>query len=332
MSWRRWVYRLLLGLLPLVLLAAACQPAALTQQTKIKVAYATRTGPTAVAWIALDKGFYKKYGLDVELVFVEGGTTSVQAVVGGDSPLAIVSSPAVVNAQIEGAEITFVGTIVNYVSYYIMSAKDITKPEQLRGKKWALSKFGDLSHAGTMAALKEFGLTDKDVVVLQVGSTPARFAALGAGSVSATLLGEPGLMLKGKASGFNLLTTVKIMYPGSALVANTAFLKKNPNVVEAFLKASLESVHFYLTNKEESKQLLAKYLMIEDKDELDATYQQWAETFAKDLRLSLEGLQTLLNDTASTQPKAKDVKAESLVDEGILANLAKSGFIDKLYK
>jgi len=113
-----------------------------TSQTHFKVVYNTITPPSAPLWIAKDKGFFEKYGVSVDLVFIESGPRSVQALLSGDALVTATAGPAVANAKVSSAEVVMIAGLVNVFPFFLVSHPGISSPSALPGKTGATQVFG----------------------------------------------------------------------------------------------------------------------------------------------------------------------------------------------
>jgi ABC-type nitrate/sulfonate/bicarbonate transport system substrate-binding protein len=191
--------------------------------------------------------------------------------------------------------------------------------------------------AGTLEALERWGLEPgKDVAVLQIGNTPARFGALASGAVDAAVMAAGGQSLQAKKSGLTILgdlSALGVEYLGNAVNVNRQFLSDRPDVVRRFMKGFVEGIHFLKTRKEESKATIAKYLRITDPELLEEGYQQYALKFVpRKPYPNPKGVQTILREIAEKEPKAREAKPEQFVDQSFVRELDESGYIDSLYK
>src|SRR5919106_392851 len=169
---------------------------------KITIAYSSVSGNMAPLWITYEKGFFRKYGLTVQLVFVEGGSRAAKSLASGDVALAQVAAAGVIQNNLNGADVVMIAGVLNTMSYQFIVDKNIQRPDQLKGKALAVSRFGSSSDFATRFALDKYGLVpDKDVRILEIGTQPARFAALEAGKIQGAMVAGP-FTPKGEKNGF----------------------------------------------------------------------------------------------------------------------------------
>jgi NitT/TauT family transport system substrate-binding protein len=172
---------------------------------KVYVGVAGLSGALAHAFIPKDSGLYEKYGLDVELIFFQGGTQAIQATLAGGVQMVVTAGPEIITARVAGGDMTMIAGYMNTLPYSIVAAKGITKFDQLKGTKAAISKFGSTSDLAMRFALEQNKLVPaKDVTIIQLGDQNTRFAGLTNGSVQSTLISPP-FDITAKKLGYNVL-------------------------------------------------------------------------------------------------------------------------------
>ena len=286
--------------------------------------------------VAKESGMFEKYGLDVDIKYFNSGTMATTALVAGSVAISCSGGADAIQAMLGGADIVIISGIFNYVDGQIVSAKDITKPEQLKGKVIGISAFGANSEFQVKTALKQFGLVPgKDVTLFQVGAPTQRLAALEAGSVQATIQ-EPPQNLMAKKMGMNILIDLlDLKIPAQMIVIATtrAFAEKSSDVVEKFLKGLVAGIHYMRTHKSETIEMMRKSMKINDMAALEETYKAvLIKGVPEKPYASVSGVQVLLDWIEEKNPKAKTAKAEKMVESKFINQLDSSGFIDGLYK
>ena len=287
------------------------------------------------AFLARDLGFWQKYGVEPRVVLFEAGSILAQAMLSGDVKMSISSGPAVIAGRSQGAETIIVAACVNTLPYSLVSAKGITKWDQLKGKKIGISRFGSGTDTAIRLALRKFGLDPlKDVTILQMGSQPDRIRALAAGSIDATLVSPP-LDLTAKKQGYNILVNLAdlaIPYPQQVVETTDRFIRENPHMVKNFLKGFLESVHYAASHKDETKRLIAKYLKVADAELLEATYQSFLQVTDRSGYPNMEGMRNAMDEVAQRVAVVKTKKPEDFVNTRFLKELEKEGFLNNFRK
>src|SRR5262249_48670660 len=159
----------------------------------INLGYSSVSGSQAILRVTKDAGIFSKNGLDASLVLIAGGTGMIQALIAGDLPIAVVSGEPAILARLQGADTVILAGLINIIDFSIITVPEIKKPQDLKGKKLGVSRFGSSTDFVTRYALDKWGLVpDRDVAILQIGSQPARLAAMKSGTVPRTFGGPPG--------------------------------------------------------------------------------------------------------------------------------------------
>ncbi len=322
------------ALLVLVLIAVGAGPASAGE--RVRVAYSAISGATVPIWVTKDAGLFEKHGLDVELMFVEGGSRNMAALIAGDVALAHLGGSHVVSGHLAGAGVVILSGVVNRLEYKVMVPRTVTRPEQLRGKKAAVATIGGSGYLAMQLALERWGMApDRDITLLQIGSQPVRFQSLKAGAVQAAVLSLPAT-LRAEKAGFTALIDLAANgaeYQQTALAATRSFIEARPETVRKFLRAFVEGIAFLKARKEESLRIMGKYFKSGERDELEATYNEYAlRIVLKKPYPTVRGLQLVMNELAVKNPRIRDARPEQFFDLRFLRELDESGFIDGLYR
>jgi NitT/TauT family transport system substrate-binding protein len=218
---------------------------------------------------------------------------------------------------------------------YIVSSKNISKPEQLRGKRLGISRFGSLSDFLLRLSLRELGIDpNKDVTILQIGGTPVRTAALQSGNIDATILTVEEKFAAEKF-GTNVLfdlRTLGLEFLSNDVVTTRRFINQEEETVRKFIKALVEGIQYYKTHKNESIDIMAKYMRTTDRKVVEVGYEFNSTEYLRKPYATTKAIQLALEEIAPRNQKAKDAKFEQFVDSRFVKELDQSGFIDNLYK
>jgi NitT/TauT family transport system substrate-binding protein len=303
---------------------------------KLNISYTATSPYQAVVVIGKEAGIFRKYGLDVTLIFMAGGSLGIQAMVSGDVPITQADGSASVVASVAGIDVVMFGSFLNTFPYSLISLPEIKTVEQLKGTKIAISRFGSATDLSVKMALAKVGLNpEKDVTLLQVGAQTARAAALQSRNVQATII-TPPFTLTARKQGYNTLVDMaqlNIPYQLTAIVSSRAYIKAHPDIISAVIRASSEAIHFYKTQKEASIKILGKYLQTSDREALEETYREVSLKAVPDKPYpTLVGVQTILDELSAKNPKLKSAKPEDFVDMSFVRQLDDEKFFDRLYK
>ena len=303
---------------------------------KINVAYSSISGNIAPLWVTQDRGFFRKYGLEVQAVLIESGTTTAQALVAGDIAFASVAGPAAIQSNLRGADIVIIAGVINTLTFQLYTEKGMTRPDQFKGKSVGVTRFGSATDFAMRYALDKYGLdANKDVAVLQLGNQPAQLAALEAGKVQGAMLSAP-TSLRAKKMGFPMLADLQMLgleYQHTSVATTRALLKSKPDLVRDFMRAYIEGIHYGKTHRKETLDILAKYLRTDDKEVLEDTYESILLTLVPEKPYPTQkGIQVILRELGAKDPVARSAKPEQFVDLTVIKELDSSGFIDRVYK
>ena len=317
------------------LLQLSSAPSAFAQLTRLKTSYSALTANMAAYWLAKDAKIFEKHGLSVDVVLIESGVTTVQALTAGETQIAMGGGTVAVSSNLAGSDIVSIASIESRLPYALLSQKDIKTIDQLKGKRLAISRFGSASDLAARLILQRYRLVaDKDVTILQTGGTSTRLSALHKRSVDATIL-TPEFFTLAKKAGFTILadpTQYDIPFPQLEVITSRAFLKANADVATRYLRAIIEGIYTVKNNPEPSIRALGKYLKIDDREALEEVYRLYREIYPAVPHVSPAAIQTQLTWMAEKDPRAKVAKPEQFIDGSVLREIEKSGFVAKLYQ
>ena len=305
-------------------------------QEKIRLSHSALETSNAVWFIAQDLGFYKKHGLDSELLFIPSTTTSLTSLLAGDVHVANVSGGAVASAVLAGAQIAMVACYLNSLPYEMIVHESIKSAEELKGKSIGISRLGSASDVAARALLRGLNLEpDKQVPIMQVGGSSERAAAFRAGRI-AGFPSPPGVIHLTKGMPHRILISTadfkqRFEFPYICAATTKTYLQKNRETVKKIVSAHIEAVHFVKTRKDESKKIMAKYARTNNEDYLEAAYTASAKLYDVVPLVTRPGVDVQIKEATSRKPGAQ-LRFEDMVDESIVKELDKGGFIDKVYK
>ncbi|MGE5306232.1 MAG: ABC transporter substrate-binding protein [Alphaproteobacteria bacterium] len=300
---------------------------------KVRIGYPSLGFRQGHIWVAKDEGFFRKYGLDAEPIFLRGGQLAIQALAAGDPP--IMSIGQVVQANLSGFNLALVAGVESYYDSTIFGRPGITRLEQLKGKRLGISGYGAATHFAALIVAKHLNLDpNRDMTLVPGGPDAERVAALSAGKIDASVFNSSTVPVA-KKMGFNelvYLPDLGVEVQGNGLATTRSFIKTNRETVKAALKGYIEGIYFIFQNKAATQKIFAKYMRTNDPDVLEGSYQAYIRTTAKKPYPTLKGLQFLLDQLAPTMPQAKNAKPEQFVDLSFLQELEKEGFFAEMAK
>jgi NitT/TauT family transport system substrate-binding protein len=282
--------------------------------------------------IAVNQGFYKKHGLDVEIIKTNT-TAAVQAMLAGKMQMATgAGAAAFVTATLEGAPpFVLVASWVNVFPYKIMAHKGIRKIEDLKGKTGHVgAPFGTIPDTALRFALNRLKIDpEKDVKLVQHSNAdPASIlAAMEKGEVQFGILAPPFDLIAEKR-GYEMLLALPglgIPWQQNGELVPASYLKSNRDNVLRLLRATAEASKFYFDQKDKTIEIMMEYLG-RPRDETEYAYNQFKRWVDKNHRPQVETVRTTLEAIKKTTPKAATANAASFVDTTLVDQLVKEGY------
>jgi NitT/TauT family transport system substrate-binding protein len=293
-------------------------------------------GSQAVPWITKEAGLFEKHGLDTTLIYLDGGSKAIQVLLSGEVPIVQGGGNSPVVARLRGGDVTIIAGVVNVLAYTLIVSPEIKKPEDLRGKKLAISRFGSNSDYATRKILMKWGLTpDKDVAIVQIpGGQPTRLASVQNKQV-AGLVAQPPVTVLARKARLNVLAEPSdfgAAYTNTPIVSTGAFIREHRDTVRKFSRALAEGIYVYKTQKDFAKRVIAKYMRITDAEAVEDSYQFFSPIVPAKPYPPLDGIKEVLLEVGEKDPKVRGAKPEDFADLSFVKELDDSGFIDSLYK
>jgi len=305
----------------------------------VRIGIEAPAGTNAHYYVTKQLGLFQKHGVNVELISFPGGTVGLQALLAGDIQFASADGTAGLQANLRGGNIYFVAGMINTFPFSILSRPEIRTPQELRGKKIVISRYGSSSDTAVRVAVEKYDLKpDKDVIILQGGGQSERFAALRAGAIDAAIVSPP-LNLAGKKMGFNEVIDLSqsgVPYSHQQIVAIKDYLERNPDAVLRTLRALIEGLAAWKDPSKKSVVMMhiAKYLRLDverSKDQIEETYRYYSNTFSTKPYATVEGLEFTAQILKKNRPEAKDIQAKDWINNRFVAELEKEGFLAKVF-
>ena len=327
----------LIAVLGVFSLTVMSLPAYAQTRQRVRIAVSTATPHNTPLWVAKDKKIFEKYGLDVQLIFVAGGSLVAQMLAAGEIQVAAGAPAALVNLIAAGEKIVMFLGLSNTSPFTLVTQPNIKKAADLVGKKLGTARFGGSSHISALIALEHLGLNAKrdNIAILQTGLDPERMAALEAKALDAAMLQRlPTKIMLGKGYTPLLnLNQAKIPYQNTVLAAKRDFVSARAKVAENFTRAVVEGYGYVFNkeNKQAVKEVIAKNLRLAKADDAEDFYLEAQEELNRKPYPTLEGTRTVLKYVAEQNPKVASVKAEEIVDPSLLKTLESEGFFEKVY-
>jgi NitT/TauT family transport system substrate-binding protein len=275
-------------------------------------------------YVTEDKGFFKSEGLDVLLVLFNAGATNLQALIGGDVQIMGSAFVETIGGRAAGVDVTNFWGICNLMPFQLYSQPTFKSMKDAKGKRFAISRFGSLTDFLTRATLRHFNIEPKEVTILQIGSTPARFAALAAKGVDASVVWFPVTEIA-KSQGFNKLLDLKEIFPEwpyETFAAKESYLRKEKDQVTKFLRAYQRGVKYTHENKDDAVRIMKKYVKM-DPAYAAAGYDEYRDSFPLNGQIAEKAIPTVIEQEFEGGRLKKKVTVEDMIDRSFMRAMGK---------
>ena len=300
---------------------------------KVRIGY-TAPGPQhGLLWLGDTAGLFKKNNLDVEIIYMPGNI-SAPSLMAGEIQFGQMTGALMSPIRLQGGDPVMLVSVQELLDDRLVVRPGINKPEELKGKRIAISRFGAASHMRVLNILPRYGLSEKDVTFLQIGDTPARIIAMTGSAVDASSFSPPD-HLAAQQAGMKIILNMaelNIYYQGTGLITTQRYIAKSRDLVRRMVKSYVEAIHLVRTNPEVTKRAFVKYRKTKDEKQLEDAYQTLRETVKQKPYPNMESFKTIFKDVSDRLPAAKSANPREFVDTSFLEELDKSGYIDGLYR
>ena len=305
-------------------------------QERVAVSYSSVEAPNANWYIAQDRKLYQKYGVDAESIFIPSSSTVINAIIGGSVKVGNGTGGAIASAAVAGASLVAVASFINTLPYELVVQETIKSAADLKGKSIGIARLGSASDVAARVLLRALGLEpDKDVAIIQGGSGAERVAAFRGGRI-AGFPSPPGVIHLAKGIPHRVIITTndlpkRLPFPYVCVTTTRSYLASNRETVKRIVMALIEGTHFFKTRKEESKKLLAKYSKQSNEAFLESSYVGNEPIFERLPLVTRDGMDIQLKEAVGRRANV-NLKLDDIVDDSVVLQLEKEGFIERLYK
>lgn len=299
--------------------------------TKLNVIYPAISGVNTALWVAAEAKIFSKYGLEVALVYIPTAPQVIRVMLAGDSQISLTGGAPLVNANLGGADLVFIGGVANTPAFYLMATPEIRSIEDLRAKTVGVTRFGSSTDFTMRYVLQKHGLQpEKDVTLLQIGGMPELAAALSKRLIVAAPFSSPTNLRAKKAGAHVLIDMAKagVAFPHTNIASTRSYIRANREIALGFLKGYSEGIQRMIADKPFAKKVIQKYTRDQDEEIIETTYQYALDYIARPPYPTREGIAETLKQ--SIHPKAKGANPDDFVDMSLVKGLEDSGFFKQI--
>ena len=302
---------------------------------KLVIGYPAPVASLGIIDVMRKGGLFRKYGLDVDLVFIQGSPILTTAMVSGQVPLSFIGGAAIVASAVGGADTVYLACGINTLYWRVFSTPDVKTVADLKGKKIGVTTIGSQEDSVIRFILRERGLNpDRDFAVVAVGGAPTRLAALSKGVVHASTFIPPQDIAAEKLGLHELIdmSTLGLYNPGSCFASTKSYIKTHRDTVMRVMKAFVEGLRYYKDNRDFVLKVTADFAQNRDPDVLRPTYEIVTKFQDRVPYVNMKGIEFMLKTLELRDPRAKTFDPNAVVDSSFIQELDKSGFIDAVWK
>jgi ABC-type nitrate/sulfonate/bicarbonate transport system substrate-binding protein len=302
---------------------------------RLVIGYPAPVASLGIIDVMRKAGLFKKYGLDVDLVYIQGSPILTAAMVSGQVPLSFLGGAAIVASAVGGADTVYLACGINTLYWRLFSTPDVKTLDDLRGKKIGLTTMGSQEDAVMRFLLKERGINPyRDVSFLAVGAAPTRLAALSKGVVQASVFIPPQDIAAEKLGLHPLIdmSQLGLYNPGSCFASTKTYIGTHRDTVTRVMKTFVEGLKFYRENKEFVLKVTADFAQNRDPEVLNATYNTVTRFQDRIPYVNMKGIEFMLKAIELRDPRAKNFDPANAVDSSFIQELEKTGFVDSVWK
>jgi len=321
----------LLTVLPVILALAALHSRAAAQM-KVRVNWSAIAAGQSGIWIANDEGIFKRNGLDVELLHIPSSSRIIQTMLAGEVAISYVDGRNSIQSNLTGSDVVMIAGVTNRFSFSLMARPQFKRVSDLKGKRIGVTRVGSSTHTAALYALNQAGLKPGDYDILPLAEVPNILVALMAGRIDAGPLSSPTTIRARKAGMVELAALAKDgpEYVSVAVGATRAYIRANEEITRRFARSYAEAVHVFKTNKAIALRTLQKYTRVTDREILEETHNEYRQYIESIPYVSRRGVDAILAELGTSDPKARQAKAEDFLDMRFIAELERDGFFKKL--
>jgi len=318
------------------MLGVVLTPGLLFAASEVVIGYANISARVSPLWIAQEKGFFTKFGVNVQQVYMPGSPVMIASMASGQVHLANSGGTAALGAAAGGLDLRVIGTFTSRIPFDLVVRSNIKNPKDLRGKRVGVQVIGGTIWMAAMLGLEHLGLDSRrdDIQVVAAGDQTMLSQALEKGTIDATVV-DSAFSNDLKQRGFPTLVELSktnIPFVSNGIVVRASYLNQQPDVARNTLKAWMEGVAYALSPRMKASVIETIARRLKASPALaEQGYQDLLRATDRKPYPSVEGLINVQRLMKQRNPAVADLKAESLIDAKLIQELDRSGFIDQLY-
>jgi ABC-type nitrate/sulfonate/bicarbonate transport system substrate-binding protein len=307
-------------------------PATAQEPTPIRIGQSSLTDVQVASIVTARAGIFSKYGLATELIALQGGPQTIQALLANSIQFADMPGTAVINSRVAGANTVAILYHLIGVTHGLFVRPEIKTARDLVGKKVGIVRIGGLAEFLARYMLTEkLGLKANEFELIQVGGQSVRVAALASAAIQASVFSPPESTRVEKLGFREIADASQLEYPTGVIATTTQVLSAQPALAERVLKSYLEGIAFFRQQKEKTIAILQKEFRLTDRAEVEGMYAKLLKVVPARPRFPSKGIETVLEDLKARNLNAAKTDPNLFYDSTLVKKLEAQGFIANLY-
>jgi NitT/TauT family transport system substrate-binding protein len=302
---------------------------------RLRVGYSSISGSAVIPWIAVDKGIFGKYDLEVELIYIGSGTSAMQSLLSGTTQIGVQGIEPVMRVNAQGSDTVMIAGLVTKPPFSMIVRPEIREPKDLKGKAMGVSRYGSTTDLLLRLTLEKWGLRPEvDVAIIQMGGVPPILSGMQSKTIVGGPISLPTLAIA-KQEGFRELVDLSEVIPdyqAAGVVTRRSFIRQNPEVVRNFIRSIGEAIAVFKTNLAFSKTIIKERLKIDDplvQEETQRTYINYVPRVPYPSRPGIALAKSFMD---KTEPSVRPLSIDDQLDVSFVRELEQSGFFNGLYQ
>jgi ABC-type nitrate/sulfonate/bicarbonate transport system substrate-binding protein len=307
-------------------------------RVKVAIGYSAMQASVAPLWIAQEQGFFAKYGIDPQLIFVRTTSVHMAGLISGQLDASYGGGSGVISLAGSGSDLRFIASFASRLTHVLVTRPEIQSPKDLRRQRLGVVSIGGTQWIITKLGLEYLGLDEQrdEIRVLAIGDQSMLRGGLEGGNIDAAFF-DGAMAEELKSKGFRILSELhKANIPtlGSGTIVRKSHLQKNPEFTANLLRALIEGLAFVKSpsRKPQVIKTVMERLRITDASVAEHGYPYLQRDLDTTLYPNLEGLQNLQRFMRAYNPRVGEVKAADLMDDRVVKNLTETGFVEKVFR
>ena len=317
--------------------SSATMPSGTAPALHLRAAYTSETAAEIPLWLANDTGLFTQHGLDVAMERVAGGSSkAVQVMMAGELEVAQIGGAAVVDARLAGADLLFIATLHPVLALTAYAVPGLTRPDELRGKAIGITRAGTISDFTARYLLSRANLQpETEVGLVQTGGVAETLAAMQSANVPAGILSPP-FDVPARKLGFHELVDVPglgLEFPHQGVAVSREYLSRNEDALGRYMRATVEAIARIKQDKPLAKQIIARYSQTDDDEAAESGYATFGDRILSRAPYPTAAqFEPVIQFAAERDPRARELRADNLVDDHFVRALDQEGFVAALYR